>query len=101
MKAPMTSEIEEFLDGMFPHADGVDIGVGNKQFVLTIRQEYEPPNISFKQIDEIAKFFDTLNVETDSEYSGGGCDTCGWGSYGELIIHVRPGDAYRKVSDDL
>lgn len=59
---------------------------------------YESPGLSFAKLSALAEFFDTMNVETESEFSHGGCETCDYGSEVGFTLRVRNGDPYRSVT---
>lgn len=61
---------------------------------LQIGKMYDAPNLSFERLDAVARFFDTKNVETESEFSHGGCETCDYGSEYGFILLVRNGDSF-------
>lgn len=68
----------------------------NKSYIdIEISQEYTRPTLSFKQLNELAKFFDTLNIETESEFSNSGCDTCDYGSSYGFVLRISDGDPYK------
>lgn len=67
---------------------------------LSIAQMYERPKLRFEDINKLAEFFDTLNIETGSEFGSGGCETCDWGSEYGFELYVSPGDPYTEVGQN-
>lgn len=61
---------------------------------LQIGKMYDAPILSFNQLDDLARFFDTKNVETESEFAHGGCETCDYGSEYGFILLVREGESF-------
>lgn len=66
---------------------------------LRISQMYESPGLSFAKLLALAEFFDTMNVETGSEFHHGGCETCDYGSEVGFTLYVRPGDPFQRPSE--
>ena len=76
----------------------VEVNRDTKDVVfITVSKMYEAPGLSFLKIQALAKFFDTLNVETESEFRNGGCDTCDYGSSYGFKIKVSPGAPYKEI----
>lgn len=61
---------------------------------LTITAMYDNPGLSFDQIEGLAKFFDTKNVETEEEVRSGGCESCDYGSKLGVVLLISPGDGF-------
>lgn len=73
----------------------------NDEYIeLSIAQMYERPQLRFEDINKLAKFFDTMNIETGSEFGSGGCESCDWGSEYGFTLYVSPGDPYREVGQN-
>ncbi len=64
---------------------------------ISIGQMYESPGFSFAHLEGLAKFFDTKNVETESEFRYGGCETCDFGSEYGFVLRIRPGDSPKET----
>ena len=96
-------EIQEQLKVLWPDGDNlwgtVHTEIQRHKDVVLIRvaSMYEVPGLSFKKIQLLAKFFDTLNVETESEFHESGCDTCDYGSSHGFYLRVSPGDVYKEL----
>lgn len=103
MKLRTDEEIQEKIKALWPEQNNswdkiaVDIYRGTDTLYLTMSKMYEAPGLSFMQIQALAKFFDTLNVETESEFSNGGCDTCDYGSSYGFKIRVSEGAPYKEL----
>lgn len=67
---------------------------------IVCSREYSAPKLTFKHLNELARFFDTMNIETDSEFVKGGCETCDFGSSYGFTLHVSPGDPFTTVVSD-
>jgi hypothetical protein len=75
----------------------ININQGRDCYFIQISKMYESPGVTFKQLNELAKFFDTLNVETESEFSHGGCETCDYGSQYGFILKISEGDKFKEL----
>lgn len=100
MKTYTNEEIKKKVNEIFEFAyydAEIEITINKSYVDLRISQEYTKPTLAFKQLNALAKFFDTLNVETESEFSNGGCDTCDYGSSYGFVLRIREGDPYNNV----
>lgn len=59
---------------------------------VRISRMYDAPGLSFERIQKIATVFNTKNVETNSEFSYEGCESCDYGSSYGFDLHISPGD---------
>lgn len=64
--------------------DGADLHI-------QITRMYDIPGLQFAQMHDLARYFGTMNIETDSEFYYGGCETCDYGSKAGYTLHLRPG----------
>ena len=64
--------------------------------VITLSKMYSAPGFSFDKLEALAKFFDTKNIETESEFARGGCESCDYGSEYGFDLYVRRGDSYQS-----
>ena len=55
---------------------------------IEISNMYSAPGLAFRQLFELSKFFGTQNVNTDSSFSHGGCETCDYGSKYGFVIYI-------------
>jgi hypothetical protein len=69
----------------------------DKEIRITVSKMYEAPGLSFEMISQLAKFFDTLLVETNSEFSHGGCDTCDYGSAYGYDLYITEGKPFAEL----
>lgn len=97
MKEHTDEEIKAKLQELWPEADFRDtewkVDRGPDRIAITISQMYESPGLDFKKLHALAQFFDTMNVETESEFAHGGCETCDYGSEYGFTLWIRPGDS--------
>src|SRR5271167_2225068 len=70
----------------------------DKEIHITVSQMYHAPGLSFERICRLAKFFDTLMVETDSEFAFDGCESCNYGSSYGYDIHITEGKPFAEVT---
>lgn len=97
-------EILEKVRAVWPDENSswgkIDVEINRTQkdiILLKLSKMYEAPGVTFLQIQALAKFFDTLNVETESEFSSGGCDTCDYGSKYGFYLRVSSGAPYKEL----
>jgi hypothetical protein len=64
---------------------------------ITVSQMYSAPGLSFAQLNALAEFFDTLNVETESEFNHQGCESCDYGSEYGFTIWIRDGAPFTAL----
>lgn len=64
---------------------------------ITVAQMYGKPGLSFPQLNALAQFFDTMNVETEEEFAGGGCETCEYGSKYGFTLRISPGSSFKEL----
>lgn len=107
MKEHTDEEIREFLQQVFTGnldnysgADTIDITRNPDNIELRIAAEYRAPKLRFEDINRLAEFFDTMNVETNSEFGSSGCDTCDYGSEYGYYLYVSPGQPYSNVGQE-
>jgi len=70
------------------------------EYRIKLSKMYSAPGLSFAKLHQVALYFDTMNVETESEFANGGCDTCDYGSSYGFTLCVRNGDSPRDVKID-
>ncbi len=93
------NEIRAKLEELWPESEWRDqskIERKNGHIDLTIAKMYDRDGLqlSFAQIDSLAQFFDTKNIETESEFAEDGCESCNFGSSYGFVLRVRNGDPY-------
>ena len=47
-------------------------------------------NLTFSNMMDLAEFFGTKNIDTESNHTGGGCETCDYGNYSYITLYIRP-----------
>jgi len=71
---------------------------GKGHIDLRVANMYESPGLDFAKLVALSKFFDTMNVETESEFRYGGCETCDYGSEYGFVLRVRDGAPFADVT---
>jgi hypothetical protein len=94
MKTHTDEAIKAKAKELFSEADKIEVAQGDGVVVLTISAMYSAPGMSFATLDALARFFDTKNVETESEFSYHGCESCDYGSEYGFDLYIRPGDSF-------
>lgn len=61
---------------------------------IAVKRMYDVPSLSFAMMMELAEFFDTKMIETDSEFYHGGCETCDYGSSAGYTLHITEGESF-------
>lgn len=98
MNQPSNEEIETEMKRIWGNAeyderlDNVKVERSKKHVDIQLSSMYHKPGLTFSQIEQIAAFFNTKNVETESEFSYSGCESCDYGSSYGFVLRVRDGD---------
>lgn len=102
MKEHTDEEIASKLRELWPEQSHCDttykVERGPSHIDITVQQMYDSPGLSFAKLSSLAEFFDTMNVETESEFHEGGCETCDYGSAVGFTLRVRSGGPYRPLT---
>lgn len=92
MRKLTKAEVKEFMESIYPSYE-ISIYKSENEWHITVKRDYDPPEFKFKDMFKMCLFFETLAIDNESYSSGGGCETCGYGSYGELIFTVKEDEA--------
>ena len=78
MKTYTNEEIEKKMNEIFDEASYNELEVKVYQargiVNITLSKMYSAPGLNFAKLHQVALYFDTMNVETESEFANGGCD---------------------------
>ena len=83
MRVPTKQEIEERFsqDDLWPNESleppefEVDV-LGPDRIIVTVKQMYESPGLTFLNLQTLCKFFETENIDTSDTFGYEGCETC-------------------------
>lgn len=74
-------EILEKINELWPgECTNKEIQIYSNRIDITLSSEYEPPGLTFKQLLELSKFFNTDKIDDADHFSNPGCETCDYGS---------------------
>lgn len=57
-----------------------DIKIYSDHIDITLSSMYKPPGLTFKQLLELSKFFETDKIDDANHFDNPGCETCDYGS---------------------
>lgn len=82
----------EWLSGQYYNPTGILVDPDyNGSVHIEIADMYDAPGSTFKQLMDLANFFETDNIVDIEHDSHGGCETCDYGSYHSFTLEIKPG----------
>lgn len=96
----ITAKVHEVWNENTYEKLNVEIRRNGNYIDIVMEKMYSAPILTFSKLHKMALYFDTMNVETESEFNHSGCDTCDYGSSYGFTLRISDGDSPSTVSVD-